>query len=687
MEMAIAIEAYSGPQESLSTAERFGVPPKLLWGYVGLLLFMIGDGVESGYLAPYLLKIGIVQSQIAMMFTIYGVTASIGAWFSGALSDLIGPRQVMWLGLVEWAIFEVFFLLFGVQKSNFPVMVVTYGIRGFGYPLFAYGFLVWIATATPAKRLGSAVGWFWFAFTGGLPTLGSFFASFAIPLIGQFATFWLSLGLVVLGGLVALFGITDKTGIKRLAPEGVKPLATLLLSVSIGWKKPKTAIGAIVRMINTSSEYGFLIFMPTFFTETVGFSLEQWLRLLSYIFLSNIFWNLIFGIVGDKVGWRKTVAFCGGVGCAVSVLLIYYVPNTFRGDYSLAVLVGAMYGATLAGYVPLSALMPSLAPENKGAAMSMLSLGAGASSVLGPAVVAIFIGPLGVGGVIWIYAILYLISAVLALFLTLPSEVERAVVSAPGRQTIGGHLLDAGSLLGHAPAMETLSAAESDIDLILFDLGGTIYDDVAYARALMRALHEINPQVSEAEFWSVYDAERLRSDVSLPQAMANHFVAGRDHDRLKALTSQYWEYPAATLYADVKPTLTALASKFKLGLVANAGKMARDALDRDGLTGLFTVLALADEVGIRKPDERIFRHALEEARVPAGRTVYAGNRLDIDIRPAQRLGLRTVWVLRGEAPPAPTRDQLDEPDAVVTSLLGLPVALSRLMRSKVVAMA
>jgi len=40
--------------------------------------------------------------------------------------------------------------------------------------------------------------------------------------------------------------------------------------------------------------------------------------------------------------------------------------------------------------------------------------------------------------------------------------------------------------------------------------------------------------------------------------------------------------------------------------------------------------------------------------------------------------MRTVWLLRGEVPPAPTLEQLSEPDAVLTSLLGLPIALVRL---------
>ena len=70
-------------------------------------------------------------------------------------------------------------------------------------------------------------------------------------------------------------------------------------------------------------------------------------------------------------------------------------------NYSLCIVAGVLYGATLAGDVPLSALMPSLVPHHRGAAMSMLNLGAGASTWVGPAIVGICLGPLGVGGVMW----------------------------------------------------------------------------------------------------------------------------------------------------------------------------------------------------------------------------------------------------------------------------------------------
>jgi len=411
---------------------RIGIFPPLFWGYVGLLLFMIGDGVEAGYLSKYLVDRQIAsENLVAVVFTAYGITVAISAWLSGALSDLWGPWKVMRYGLLIWVIFEVGFLLLGVAPGNYALLVLMYTLRGFGYPLFAYGFLVWISVATPKHCLGTAVGWFWFALTGGLLTLGPLFASYSIPLIGPYQTLWCSLALVVCGGIVALFCLQEPIGRSRLAPEGQRPLRTLFSSVSIGWQKPKTAIGCIVRVINTAPQNGFVVFLPIYFTETIGFELSQWLRLLSLMFLSNIIWNLLFGFIGDRLGWRRTVAYCGGIGSAITTLLLYYTPHTLGPNYPLAVLAAILYGATLAGYVPLSALMPSLAPENKGAAMSMLNLGAGASNWVGPAIVALFLPIVGVGGVMWIYAVLYVISAVLTLLLKLPEE--EAQMKSPAR--------------------------------------------------------------------------------------------------------------------------------------------------------------------------------------------------------------------------------------------------------------
>lgn len=405
----------TGRPRSLFT--RAGIPQPLSWGYLGLLVFMTGVGIEAGFLSPYLEDLGIPSSQVAMVFTVYGITGAVAGWLSAALSDLWGPRKVMWLGLAAFVVTHVFFLAVAVPSESYPLLLLGYGLRGLAYPLFAYAFLVWIAAVAPPQQMGSAMGWFWSAFSAGLPTLGSLTASLLIPWVGERGTLWAALGVVVVGGLLALLLVRDATGSARLAPAGESPLAGLVGSLTILVREPRVGAGAVVRMLNTASQFGFLVMLPAWFRHEIGLSNAQWLRLLAIMFATNIVTNLLFGVVGDKVGWRATVAWCGGVGCTVSTLLLYYVPAAAGAQYALCVLVAVLYGATLSGYVPLSALMTAIAPAHKGQAMAALNLGAGASTFVGPLVVSLFQGPIGVAGVVWIFAGFHAVSAGLTLVL------------------------------------------------------------------------------------------------------------------------------------------------------------------------------------------------------------------------------------------------------------------------------
>jgi polyol permease family len=395
-----------------SFIDRIGIPPSMFWGFVGVLLFMVGDGIELGYLATYMVDQGFSQTQPATLLAVYGIAVAIASWFSGALSEIISPRKVMGLGFAIWVVFEIPFLYF-LGQENYTAMLIIYFVRGFGYPLFAYGFLVWISAAVPEERLGTAVGWFWFAFTAGLPTVASFVAGILIPIIGAYSTFWFSLVFIIAGGIIALVGIREPTGREPLA-GGDNPIRDLLRGITITWRDTRTGVGGVCRVINTTAQYGFFAMLPLFFTTTIGFSLQQWLFIQGMMYGSNIIFNLIFGWVGDRIGWRNTVTYVGGIGCAITTLAVYYVPLT-TGSYLLTILAAILYGATLAGYVPLSALMPSMVPdEDKGSSMAILNLGAGLATFVGPAIVSVTLAPFGVGGTMWIFALIYLFSAVLS---------------------------------------------------------------------------------------------------------------------------------------------------------------------------------------------------------------------------------------------------------------------------------
>lgn len=415
---------------SISLFERVGMVPELAIGYLGLLLFMVGDGVEAGYLAPFLLSMKFPETKIALIFTLYGATAALSSWLSGVLTDLFGAKAVMWAGLAIWMVFEIPFLLLGIAHANYWMIAIMYMLRGFGYPLFAFGFLVWITRVTPQRYLGTAVGWFWCARTGGLPTLGSLLASYAVPHYGPYATLWISSVLVFLGGLVALAGTRRAKGSGPISLEGKNPLAVLLSGVTIAWKEPKVGLGGIVAAITTTSEFGFLVFLPIYYVHTVGFTLQQWLQILSIMFATNVVCNLLWGRIADRIGWRITITFAGSCGCALTTLGLYYIPHTYGANYLFVAIAGMAYGAALAGFVPIAAIMATLAPKSRGAAMSIMNLGSGTSIWLGPAIAGICLPLIGVSGTIWVFASLYVLSALISWTLTTPeSALIEATVS------------------------------------------------------------------------------------------------------------------------------------------------------------------------------------------------------------------------------------------------------------------
>ncbi len=388
--------------------QRIGLPKPLAWGYLGILIFMMGDGMEQGWLSPYLIDRGLAMEHSATLFSLYGVTIAISSWFSGVLTESLNPRKTMGLGLLLYLLGTVLFIGIGLKDLDLGVLYFTYALRGFGYPLFAYSFLVWISYVVPQNALGRAVGWFWFVFTGGLNVLGAFYSSWAIEHLGHIPALWSAVAWVLVGAIFAL--VLNKATFPKLETQG--KLDNLLRGLTIIKSEPKVALGGIVRIINTAAQFAFPVFLPVYMAEQ-GIDTKHWLYIWGTIFSSNIIFNLIFGFVGDRLGWRQTIMWFGGVGCGLTTLLFYYSPQWFEGNYSLVLACGVLWGACLAGYVPLSALVPSLVEKEKGAAMSILNLGAGLAVFAGPAIVWASFGAVGAEGVVWILAGLYFVSAVL----------------------------------------------------------------------------------------------------------------------------------------------------------------------------------------------------------------------------------------------------------------------------------
>lgn len=113
----------------------------------------------------------------------------------------------------------------------------------------------------------------------------------------------------------------------------------------------------------------------------------------------------------------------------------------------------------------------------------------------------------------------------------------------------------------------------------------------------------------------------------------------------------------------------------RLGLVSNVSllpHMLRGDLERLGLSRFLDAAVFSSEVGVRKPDPRIFVHAMRAVGETAARTVFVGDRLNDDITGAQAVGMRAVLTREfRQEEPADVR-----PDAVIERLSELPDVLA-----------
>lgn len=95
----------------------------------------------------------------------------------------------------------------------------------------------------------------------------------------------------------------------------------------------------------------------------------------------------------------------------------------------------------------------------------------------------------------------------------------------------------------------------------------------------------------------------------------------------------------------------------RLALVTNGSSEGqRRKIERFGLIPLFDCILIEGEVGVGKPDERFFRHALEQLGINPSEAWMVGDRLKEDIGGAQSMGIFGIWVdWRGEGlPESPT---------------------------------
>ncbi|MCB2250665.1 HAD-IA family hydrolase [Pseudomonas chlororaphis] len=227
------------------------------------------------------------------------------------------------------------------------------------------------------------------------------------------------------------------------------------------------------------------------------------------------------------------------------------------------------------------------------------------------------------------------------------------------------------------------------IKLITFDLDDTLWDTapvIVSAEAVLRQwltdhaprlggvpvehLWAIRERVLNAEPGLRYRISALRRRV-LFHALGE---AGYDQEQANALADQSFEVflharHQLEIFPEVQPTLEALANHFALGVVTNGNADVR----RLGLADYFKFALCAEDIGIAKPDSRLFHEALQRGQATPETAVHIGDHPGDDIAGAQQAGLRAIWF----NPAGKTWEAERRPDAEIRSLTELPKLLAR----------
>lgn len=211
------------------------------------------------------------------------------------------------------------------------------------------------------------------------------------------------------------------------------------------------------------------------------------------------------------------------------------------------------------------------------------------------------------------------------------------------------------------------------LEAVLFDAGGVLWDlrpspEDLFAEALARhgatvgrarlrdAMNRADRLLDdefakldgsdESGFWRRYDGVVLEElDVRVDQ---ESFAKSLSLE----LKEMFAKVESWAPFPDAVPALEHVRDMgLTTGLVSNASELARRVLRNLDMERLFDIIVISDEVGVRKPDPRIFRIALDLAGSSPSGALFLGDRPATDIEGATRAGLGGVLVDRRDAFP------------------------------------
>lgn len=189
------------------------------------------------------------------------------------------------------------------------------------------------------------------------------------------------------------------------------------------------------------------------------------------------------------------------------------------------------------------------------------------------------------------------------------------------------------------------------IKAVIFDLDGTLLDRDASLKSFIDAQYERFkshlekvPKSRYAERFIELDARGMVWKDRVYRQLAEEFeLPVAWEELLEDYMINFKQHCAP--FPHMKFLLEQLKGKsLRLGIISNGkGQFQLDAIQALGIEPYMDVILISEWEGMKKPDRRLFRMAVERLGVKPEEAMYVGDHPDNDIKGARTAGLKTIW--------------------------------------------
>lgn len=295
---------------------------------MSLLFFMVSFNLILPELNDYISNMG-GENQKGLIIFLFSVSALISRPFSGKLSDTIGRKKVMYIGII---ISVITTLIYPIVDIVFYFLLLRF-MHGFGAGFLPTGATALVTDVLPAQKRGIGMG-IWGVFISLGFGIGQFLSSLMTDLLGLTGLFFLAAISSVLAAILISF-------VKETLPNPIPFKLNLLKIKRNDIFEPSVRPAAIVMFLSVTSS-GIIFVLSPELSDFFGLDNKGWF--FGFYVSSTIFVRFFLSGLSDKIGRRKTLLI--GMTILLSSILILFNATEWKMFTAAAIVFGIATGIT-----------------------------------------------------------------------------------------------------------------------------------------------------------------------------------------------------------------------------------------------------------------------------------------------------------------------------------------------------